>query len=238
VDLRETQENWNRLGQSDPLYGVLSHEAKRGGGWNEAEFFATGVAEIEEVFQRAAELGLDFGKGKALDFGCAVGRLTQALAPHFTEVCGVDIAPSMLELAAKYNKFGARCRYLLNENPDLRMLADSSFDFIYSNIVLQHMAPEFAQSYIAEFVRLLAPAGLLVFQVPERPQYAPWRMALKRLAPKPLLALYRKWRYGASAVAEIEMNGLSRAQVEETLRKAHGELRHFSGGMYWVQKQK
>ena len=39
--------------------------------------------------------------GTALDFGCGVWRLTQPLADHFKEVCGIDISPNFIELANK-----------------------------------------------------------------------------------------------------------------------------------------
>ncbi len=42
--------------------------------------------------------------GKALDFGCGVGRLTQALADYFNEVAGVDVSPTMVNKALEYNK--------------------------------------------------------------------------------------------------------------------------------------
>lgn len=236
MDLKETQANWDALGASDALYGVLSHDGKRGGKWDEAEFFATGRAEIEGVLAQAASHGLGFPRRTALDFGCAVGRLSQALALHFESVTGVDIAPSMLELAARYDKSGGRCRYVLNDSPDLRLFSDGAFDFIYSNIVLQHMAPEFALKYIAEFVRVLSPGGLLVFQIPERAQYAALRKALKALTPKPLLALYRKLRYGQVPAHEIEMNGVAPAKVAAMIEAAGGRLRHSESGVYWVQK--
>ena len=40
-------------------------------------------------------------------------------------------------------------------------------DFIYSRIVLQHVNSRYAvRSYLSEFARVLAPGGLLVFQLP------------------------------------------------------------------------
>jgi ubiquinone/menaquinone biosynthesis C-methylase UbiE len=77
---------------------------------------------------------------RALDFGCGVGRLAQALLPRFERVDGVDIAPSMLELAARYNKDPARCVFHLNERADLALFPDRSFTFIYTSLVLQHVA--------------------------------------------------------------------------------------------------
>jgi SAM-dependent methyltransferase len=117
----------------------------------------------------ASELNFDIRRGAALDFGCGVGRLTQALCRHFERAVGVDIAPSMIRLANQFNRFGDRCRYCLNEANDLRLFADDSFDFIYSNLVLQHMQPDYSKNYIKEFVRVLAPGGIAFFQLPGLP---------------------------------------------------------------------
>lgn len=72
----------------------------------------------------------------------------------------------MIEAAQSYNKFNGRCQYVLNEQPNLRCLDDASLDFIYSNIVLQHIRPEISMAYLGEFLRVLAPGGVLVFQLP------------------------------------------------------------------------
>jgi SAM-dependent methyltransferase len=49
---------------------------------------------------------------------------------------------------------------------DLRLpFADEKFSFIYSNIVLQHMPRRFSEPYLRDFVRVLAPGGVLVFGV-------------------------------------------------------------------------
>jgi SAM-dependent methyltransferase len=104
--------------------------------------------------------------GRALDFGCGVGRLTQALAGKFSECDGVDIAPSMIARANELNRFGNRCRYHVNDRNDLALFGDDVFDLIYSDIVLQHIPPEFGAAYIRDFTGVLAPGGVLVFQIP------------------------------------------------------------------------
>jgi SAM-dependent methyltransferase len=50
----------------------------------------------------------------------------------------------------------------------LRMFSDGSFSFVLSMIVLQHIAPSYSHRYIAEFIRVLKPGGIAVFQVPGR----------------------------------------------------------------------
>ena len=46
------------------------------------------------------------------------------------------------------------------------MFANDRFDFIYSLMVLQQIPPEIAKHYIAEFMRVLSPGGLMVIQQP------------------------------------------------------------------------
>ena len=166
MNLRHLQETWDELGRTDPMWAILAVPGKQGGGWTPDEFFETGTSEIDTLLQYLADLGLTINHRKALDFGCGLGRLSQALARHFDEVVGVDIAPSMIEGARLLNQHGDRCRYVLNERVQLKMLGAVRFDLIYTNIVLQHIRPRYTKRYLVEFMRLLAPGGVLVFQLP------------------------------------------------------------------------
>jgi len=60
-----------------------------------------------------------------------------------------------------------------NTRRDLGVLGQRRFDLIYSDLVLQHMLPALSLSYIDEFLRLLAPGGLLVFQLPSHRRTTP-----------------------------------------------------------------
>ena len=165
-DLRDLQRNWDEFGRRDPLWAVLTEFGLDGGQWDEQAFFASGVAEISTLLASAAELGLVLRRdGRALDFGCGVGRLTQALADVFAEAVGVDIAPSMLDAARRLNTKPG-CTFVLNDRADLAVFGDGHFDCIYSKIVLQHIPPTATRTYLAEFVRVLAPGGVATFQLP------------------------------------------------------------------------
>ena len=168
MHIDEIKRNWNAFGRKDPFWAILTHPDKQAGKWEIDEFYQTGKNEIGLMMDYATSLGLRIKPGTALDFGCGVGRLTQALAPHFWQVIGVDIARSMLKIARKYNRAGKRCRYILNETDNLKRFQDGYFDFVYSNIVLQHMEPRYCKRYLAEFVRILARRGILIFQLPSR----------------------------------------------------------------------
>src|SRR5262245_9345648 len=109
MDLKELERTWNEYGLKDPLWAVLTCRDKQGGRWDVREFFETGKTEVGSVMKRVDSLAPSLKRRRALDFGCAVGRLTQALAGYFDEVMGVDIAQSMVEQARRYNQFGERC---------------------------------------------------------------------------------------------------------------------------------
>ena len=169
VDLDELQRHWNEWGRRDPYWAIISRPDRRGNRWDLEEFLRTGVDEIDELLAWLRELGVTVRPGRALDFGCGVGRLTQALARTFAECDGVDIAPSMIERAGVLNQFGEKCRYHVNDRDDLALFDDGTFDLIYSDIVLQHIAPQFSAKYVKEFTRVLAPGGVAVFQLPSHP---------------------------------------------------------------------
>jgi SAM-dependent methyltransferase len=173
MKLKQLQRTWDELGRWDPLWAILTTEDKINRGWKPDEFFKTGRDEIADVIHQVDQLIPGFPRRNALDFGCGVGRLTQAMCRYFEKCHGVDIAASMIKLARQYNQYGHRCQYQVNANVDLRIFPDNTFDFIYSNIVLQHMTQEFSKRYIKEFLRTLKPAGVIVFQLPSRAGFGP-----------------------------------------------------------------
>ena len=182
MSLDELQRTWDALGRDDPM-GVILDYPLRLGQWEAEEFFATGELEIDTVLARAKPYGVPKLHGRALDFGCGVGRLTQAMCRHFEGADGVDIAPSMITAARELNRHGDRCRYHLNAERSLPF-DDATFDFVYSNITLQHMPPGLARAYISELARVLRERGLLVFQLPtgrRAPRQLPRAAALAEL---------------------------------------------------------
>ena len=168
--LDKSAELWNELAEVDPLWAILSWNDKRQGTWDLKEFQRTGDAEIQFALEVAESIGLPKDHDAALDFGCGVGRLTRPLAEKFAHCEGVDISPRMIELARKYNEDLDNARFVLNTEPNLQLYEDDSFDFIYTNRVLQHVpSRQMIRSFLSEFCRLLAPGGLLCFGLPMPP---------------------------------------------------------------------
>jgi ubiquinone/menaquinone biosynthesis C-methylase UbiE len=164
TDLNQLRDVWDGLAEQDALHAILTDPSKKEGKWDIADFMATGITEISTVTNHLAQIGyLPKAKGAALDFGCGVGRVTQALALRFSSCVGVDISQHMVHEANALNHY-THCRYITSSDPVLPF-DDASFAFIYSNIVLQHMPRRFSVGYMKEFVRVLAPGGVLVFGV-------------------------------------------------------------------------
>jgi SAM-dependent methyltransferase len=208
---KTASESWEWLARRDPLWAILTRSDKRGGKWGLDEFFATGRAEIDAVFARLAARGIAAPEGGfALDFGCGVGRVTRALAARFTEAHGVDASPTMIERARELHALGqSGARFFLNVAADLRAFESEAYSFVYSSIVLQHIPYPASRVYVEEFLRLVRPGGLAVFQVPT-----------EDLTPLPLKAA----RLGIRTVVQrlklpipalhMEMSVLPRGEIE------------------------
>lgn len=209
------QDTWDYLGQSDPLWAILTDPRKRGNRWDVTEFFETGRHEVDAMLGRVRERFPEVPDAQALDFGCGVGRLTRALAEHFEHVIGIDVAESMIRRARELNVEVAGCEFVLNRRADLGVIASGSIDFVYSNIVLQHMEPMYAELYIQEFVRVLSPRGLAVFQVPYE------HRLVYRSIPLPLRNAYRHIRYGSR---RMQMHAIGVPRVEQVVIQAGGRV--------------
>ena len=187
MSLARQRHDWEDLGTHDPLWAILSDPARRGDRWTLEEFFAAGEVEVRSLIAWADRLRRPRARGRALDFGCGVGRNTRALASHFTTVVGLDVAQPMVHRASQLNSEIENCEFLVNDATDLAQFSNETFDLVYCNIVLQHMLSDaLIEDYVREFVRVLAPDGLLVFQLPS---VIPWRYQLQ-----PRRHLYRALR--------------------------------------------
>jgi SAM-dependent methyltransferase len=211
----DPRHGWDEIGRLDGRWAILSDPGKRGGGWETAEFFETGRLEIDEVLKRGAELGLPHAHETALDFGCGMGRLTRAMAGTFRRALGVDISPVMVREAQELNRDVPGCSFEIIGDDGLDQFQDQTFDFIYSRLVLQHIADgRKAEAAVRGLAGLVAVGGLLVFQVPEKLSFR------RRLQIRPrLYTVLRGLRvapeflYRRIGLHPIRMHGIAEASV-------------------------
>jgi len=218
--LRRVRRQWTILGEINPFGAILSQSSDNSGTWDQAAFFETGVLEIAKVI-RAAQVLSPMRFGTAVDFGCGVGRLSQALTRQFERVIGIDVAESMIRAAVQFNQFPGRCSYIHNVAADLTVVPDQSADLIYSNITLQHMVPSLAESYIREFFRIARPGAHVIFQVPSRPRSAAWHW-VKNAAPIALSNLL--WRVRTGNREAMESYFIPEQRVRQLVEQSDGAV--------------
>ena len=174
---------WDGHARRDPLWAILSDPSKVGRRWDLRDFVETGRREVSLLMYQLRALHIDVSCKAALDFGCGVGRLSQPLARYFDRVVGVDISPEMIRLANEINQQSARVHYLCNSRDDLAVLPTSAFTFMYSNVVLQHIEPATTLRLLRELFRVVAPGGILVFQLPSHQRPPEEQRQVTRLMP-------------------------------------------------------
>jgi len=212
AEVARVKESWDAFGKHDPLWAIVSVPDKRGNRWELDEFFRNGALELQHALNALAKAGVTLPRGRALDFGCGVGRLTQALAERFDELDGVDISEAMIAQAKQYNRHGERVRYHVSASAALPF-ADATFDFVFTKIVLQHVAVDLQRAYVREFFRVAKDGGLVVFQTVAK------SLTLEGTR-------FESPVETPDGTYTIDMNLFARDDVEKTIASAGGNLVH------------
>jgi SAM-dependent methyltransferase len=160
---------WEHFGEHSPYYSVATLRQFREENLNEEhldEFFRSGEEYVEVIWKEIeTNFGAGFKPGRALDFGCGVGRLTLPLARKCGRITGVDVSSTMI-LEAEKNAAAKKA-----ENVEFRKveedLADlaGEYDLVHSFIVIQHIAPRIGYPIFEKLVAALNPGGIGVLQV-------------------------------------------------------------------------
>lgn len=132
------------------------------------EFVARYPAQPATAFFRAIEIdklaeAMQDIEGLGLDLGCGDGILTDILFKRIgivPDLVGVDPDPEEIAAAKNY-PFYKRLHTVFGDNiPE----ADGTFDYVFSNSVLEHISD--LEPVIAEASRVLKPGGTFFFTVP------------------------------------------------------------------------
>ncbi|HWD53656.1 MAG TPA: class I SAM-dependent methyltransferase [Acidimicrobiales bacterium] len=233
---RSSWEEWARV---DPLWSIVTYDGREFGKWGPDDFFHSGKETIDSLWATAERLGLPGRTARGLDYGCGVGRLTRALNQHLDSVIGMDIAPSMIRLAQEYHAAYDGLSFVVQEASTLERFGDGSFDVVCCLLVLQHLpSDECILACINEFLRVLAPQGLLLLQLPEEVPPVPIPTGLRsQLRPRTRLAerlsrmgvspglLYRHFNWKP----EMTMRTISRDDLDGVLESGGGRIAFCSG---------
>jgi len=162
--MTNTDQAWEFYGQEDPYYGVLSDDKYLKSRLDEStlnSFFALGQDYIDATLTTVREhVDADPATGRALDFGCGVGRLTFPLAKVFEAVVGVDISTSMLD-EARRNADRLACHnveFLLGDVTFSHLTG--GFDLVHSFIVFQHIRADRGERIVQQLIDRLNEGGI------------------------------------------------------------------------------
>lgn len=162
--MRDTDADWKGIGETAPFWGVLTQDKflpQNLTGDALDDFYRSGIDDIDRIRRNFRRYyGSDFRPSNALDFGCGVGRLSLAIAPHVSSVIGIDVAPGMRDRAReRADRQDIRNARFAEEIPS------EPFDWINSLIVFQHIPPARGLAIMKQLLAALAPGGFVSLHV-------------------------------------------------------------------------
>lgn len=207
------QDTWERLGETEPYWSVLSEEKyKKSYMQDLEEFYNTGLTDISRIFQTLDRNTIDYSNYKScLEYGCGLGRVTRWLSEKFDTVYGYDISKSHLDSANTYlSKKNINNIILRHLTKPEEIIDLPKVDFAYSTIVLQHNPPPIISIIIRQIIKSLNPGGAAIFQVPT--YQVGYNFTLKDYLER------------EANMNVIEMHVLSQKSIFEIIRQENGEI--------------
>ncbi|MEA2237632.1 MAG: hypothetical protein QOC81_2356 [Thermoanaerobaculia bacterium] len=164
--------DWEELARREPYFALLDNAGApevAGNSNATAPFFQAGEDDVAALLPAIASLlGRDVPVTRALDFGCGVGRLTLPLARRASHVVACDVAPTILEHAAR-NAESAGLHNVTFIGSDA-LPGSGRFDFICSLLVFEHIPIAAGYDIVRVLLTLLAPGGVAALHIPLRRQ--------------------------------------------------------------------
>jgi SAM-dependent methyltransferase len=206
---------WEKAGQTDPYFGVLSHPQYRASILNNdtlQNFYESGEEHVRGVLELVNTLYSFTGRESVLDFGCGVGRLLIPLAQNFSHAVGVDVSPSMIKLAKeRAAHMGVTNISFYNRVTDI----STKFDLAHSYLVFQHIPPAIGLRIIESIADRIKPGGIMAvhlvlmmdqsrirhLQHAIRKRFAPWHYAVN-------LVRGRKWNEPLQEMNSYPLNSI------------------------------
>ncbi len=124
-----------------------------------ASLLEAATHEIARLFEEWGVLG---PARRALDIGCGIGRLEQALAPRLRSIVGIDVSANMIDVARRRVTGLAKVTFSQSSGLDLADFEDDSFDFVFAVDSFPYLVQAglpLVEAHFAEVARVLSPGG-------------------------------------------------------------------------------
>jgi len=198
-----TQSQAERFLKSSKAYSHAYERNRRLDDWDVKERVARKV--VEDFKKRAGELG---GK-KLLDVGFGNGAFSVAFSKAGAEVSGMEINPVLLDIAKEnVQKAGIKADLKLYNGFSFPF-ANSTFDYVYSTSVLEHVTD--AKLFLQEIDRVLKPNGLVYLSFPNRlaPKETHTGLWFISYLPRTVAEWYLRHIRRRNTIAELNLHFLS-----------------------------
>ena len=216
-----SNQEWENAAKNDALYAIASVKGKRNGKWDTADFFAKGEVFVSYIDNHLNKISKD---SHVLDIGCGAGRITKALAKRFSRVTGVDVSPTMINLARKLCSDVSNADFKLSNGTDFP-INDNSMDLIVSFQVLQHVQQTALPQILNSYFNKLKVHGVAILHIP-CPSLAATLKSWTRLVPlrRIITLIVRKafpdLNYSGRFWANTQYHTYTKAEIERFLLSA------------------
>ncbi|MGB1253406.1 MAG: class I SAM-dependent methyltransferase [Candidatus Promineifilaceae bacterium] len=238
-ELSALNERWEIRAKRNPMHYIYSTQED----WNLDEFLQTGEENIAAIVDKYVALyQIDPSELVAVDIGCGMGRLTQALAHRFKHVHGFDISESMIASAKSIVPDSVdNIDYYVTSGSSLQPLGTEAIDFVFSYIVLQHVpSKEIVRQYLYETARILKPNGHALLQVNGRIRPLRERIHLKVVASDRMPILKRRLKFKIDPPSSMGAT-FTLAEIEKLAAEVDLKLlaiRNPGSNYMWLELQK
>jgi glycosyltransferase involved in cell wall biosynthesis/SAM-dependent methyltransferase len=168
--LARNQAAWEKLGEEDPYWSVLSDPIFLSETFSEHEdqFYESARHEIQELVACMTRVGAaDKLRGECLEYGCGTGRASFVLSQTFGSLVAYDISRKHLEIARTQLKKRGCTNVAFNHVSAMDVLDQlPKIDLVFSRIVLQHNPPPLIAVIYQKLLRALRPGGIAYVQIP------------------------------------------------------------------------
>ncbi len=151
---RRMKATWDALASRNAMHFIATERED----WELESFLESGRTALRSIME---DVGVSISPrdGVAVDLGCGIGRISFSLAEFYTHVIGIDVSAVMVtEANLLKEKLGRNnVTFYFNDGHTLDMIGDSTCQFVFSYIVLQHVPdPHVVLNYIREMARVVS----------------------------------------------------------------------------------
>lgn len=172
----EARKIWEAKAKQNARYYV-NQKTPSGELVDESELQMTGQEDYEKhVVKEPAFSNLHKNANSlvVLDIGSGIGRLSEYFAKDFAAVHGIDISPTMVDIARRRLSGLSNTSFTTTDGVSIPFDSDS-FDLIFSYLVFQHIDNmRDIERYFSEINRTLKPGGIAKVQLRTGPGVRRW----------------------------------------------------------------